>query len=219
MDDNLKPIDEQTLAEFLAGTLPEHRRAEVIRHLIASEDARELLKMSCYALETSKQEVGSRKPSRVDLPPAVLSRTDRNPVRRAIRKPLFTRFVPLTALVLVVGFGLYFSLGPSTDTLRSPDNPEVLELNAPESLSRLAFDWEDVPDTYRYHVVVWNPLEASIVAEFDLNQSEIAHDDATGITLREILDVDRTYAIHVDAIDAQNRLLISSPMVEFSLKP
>lgn len=48
------PVDQHTLAAFLAHTLPEQERSNVVAYLIADHDARELVSMAADALDEAR---------------------------------------------------------------------------------------------------------------------------------------------------------------------
>jgi hypothetical protein len=48
------PVDQHMLAAFLARTLPEQERSDVVAHLIADHEAREIVSMAADALSEAR---------------------------------------------------------------------------------------------------------------------------------------------------------------------
>jgi len=59
------PLDDSTMAAYIAGTLPVERRQAVVLSLVQNVDDREVLRMACEALVAIR--VDSRQPSKMYL--------------------------------------------------------------------------------------------------------------------------------------------------------
>ena len=222
MDLQQHPIDEYTLAAFLAGTLSNERRAEVAAYLAHNEDARELLQMAHEALESAKRSdeplVLPAAPARQPAPPA---RTGDRPARQPAMPGLHTmrRFGALAVLLVGVGLGLRLGFGPPTDALRSGNGTETAAVLTIEEASplQLDFSWSTVPDADHYRLVVFDPAATQVVDRVQTSATQLT--EAEAITLRDHLATGRVYTIRVDAYNAQNRLLQSSDSYEFTYQP
>ncbi len=220
MDHAQQPIDEYTLAAFLSGTLPEDRRREVVAYLAANADARELLCLAQEAMEAAREpvvepfEVPTAAPPRAaSPPPRALPRPER-PARRLQR---LRRVATAALMVVVLGIGLHLGLRLNQDTLRGGEPDQVTELTVRVAKRALQFQWNQIPDAYYYRLVVWDPLEADVVAQHETRSTRLGRDDAFVLSLHSKLLPSRPYKVRVDAMDVQNRLIQSSPLVEFSL--
>ena len=214
MDDQLKPIDDYTLAAFMAGTLPEQRRAEVIAYLANNADARELLKMACEAYEHTELD-----PAKGDAPrlPRKADRETRPAVHRRFALPKFTRIAVTAVFLIAAGLGIRQALLPDEMSQRGGSG-EFIQLSLPRSVTDLSFNWEDTPGADRYFFVIWDTEAAQIVAEYETKTSEIDPDGEFAEDLAAKLEPGRSYAVRVDAIDARNRLVESSRTESFVLK-
>ena len=214
MQDFEQVIDEYTLAAFIAGTLTKKRRQEVIDYLAGNADAREVLHMAYQALGAAQagdedgESASLLRPSR---------KADRTAARRLSRIRDVGRYVAATAIVFAVGIVLRLAFGPPTDALRSPlprdaQGVEVTVAAGPE------FDWSAVPNAYQYRIVIWDPLEARVVGQYETADSEIERGDPIISDLQPKLRKGDQYTLRIDAIDAQNRLIRSSETVEFTVE-
>ena len=219
MQDPERVIDEYMFAAFLAGTLPEERRREVVEYLAVNPDAREVLHMAADALEAARSAGPEEAPStRWGNAPAT-RRSDR--VRHASRRSFLRgagRYVAATAFVFVVGMVLRLAFGPPTDALRAPlqRSAELLDLNV--SASGTAIEWSPVENAYRYRIVVWDPERAVVAGQYETSDSRLDQEHEVLRSLRGDLEVGRTYTIRVDAIDAQNRLIRSSETLDYLME-
>lgn len=208
----------------MAGTLPAHRRREVASYLAKNANARELLHMAYEAMDASRQlgepltQMTAPRPSQMHIAP----KADRAPRRHAPRIYRLSRFAVAAVVIFAVGLALRLSFGPfggpePTPTLRSDAAPESIGLTLPTSIERLSFAWTSVPETDHYNIVIWDPEKALVVARHraDENHVEAAHPFLQ--SLRQLLIAGHPYALRVDAIDAENRTIRSSGMVEFTL--
>ena len=210
MQDFDQVIDEYTLAAFIAGTLTKKRRQEVIDYLAGNADAREVLHMAYQALGAAQ--AGDQDESASLLRPS--RSADRPAARRLSRIRDIGRYVAATAIVFAVGIVLRMAFGPPTDALRSPlprnvQGVDVTVTAGPE------FDWSAVPNAYQYRVVIWDPMEARVVGQYETADSEIESGDPIIRDLQPKLRKGDQYTLRIDAIDAQNRLIRSSETVEF----
>lgn len=211
-------IDEYTLAAFLAGTLPEARQQEVIEYLAANPDAREVLQMAAEALEAARS-------GDVEEPMKDASASQRQvrsrPARRKRHRSWVQgagRYVAATLFVFVVGIVLRLSFGPPTDALRSPLSRSGTEMQVDVSTPGPAIQWPNVANAYRYRIVIWDPQEARVAGEYETTAHIIEPDDSVSSRMRDELVAGREYALRIDAIDAQNRLVRSSETVDFRLE-
>lgn len=211
MNDASNILDEYDLAAFLAGTLPESRRQEVVAYLASNAEARELLCMAHEALEMSQ------KPEVYTPPPqGAPARAPRKAVPRQ-RTFRFGRYLAAAVVVFSLGFGLRLALGPPDDALRSQQEATQDKLTVEIATPDLAFEWTPIPSAYRYTIVVWDAYEARVVAQHETRTTSISHHSEFVETLRPLLRSNRDYTLRVDAIDARNRLLKSSDLTNFSL--
>lgn len=219
------PLDEYTLAAFLAGTLPPERRAEVMASLADNEDARELLCMAEEALAAAPPPVAAPftdPASEAPPPPPVPSKAappDRAPRPSSSRRRVrFGHLLVGTVLVLLLGIGIQFSLRPpAPDRFRSGDEAVEAPFEAEVSMPGLAFRWTEVPEAYYYRVVVLDPQAAQVLGQHETRAVQLPPDDAFVVALRTKIVPGRPYSFRVDAMDAQNRLVQSSPSVLFEL--
>ncbi|QXD16450.1 hypothetical protein GQ464_005735 [Rhodocaloribacter litoris] len=228
MDPAKQPIDDQTLAAFMAGTLPVHRRREVVAQLARDPELRELLQMACEALEAARQaealpaasvrpltgpETGS--PLRVVVP-------ERPARKRPARLYRLGRYVAAAVVVVALGLGVWQAFIPSAPPDAGPllrgEADEALRLSVPATLDELAFSWPAVPGADHYLLVVWDLEEAVPVARHRVETHRIEAGDAVARALQPLLKAGHPYAVRVDVFDVENRLMMSSGMVEFVLQ-
>lgn len=211
-------IDEHTLAAFIAGTLPKHRRDEVVTYLAGNSDARELLQMAYEALEAAQDaEVeGTRRSPlsrrRGDIPS---SKRDRTAAPRRFVQGA-GRYVAATVIVFAIGIVLRLAFGPPTDALRSPLPSEAGALRVQVDLADApALSWSAVENAYQYRIVVWDPTEAQVVGQYQTREADLGAEHPVVTDLREKLRSGDPYTLRIDAIDAQNRLIRSSETLSF----
>lgn len=208
---NPPPIDEYTLAAYLADTLPEDRRAEVSIYLAENAEARELLCMAQEALDVvDKPEVVGR--------PTFSLRADR-PAKRL--QPVFggikRHALAIAAVFLIMsGVGLYTMMPPSFDTVRSSVEG-TSEFNLTISVQELAFEWSAIPETDYYKITVLDPLEIDVIGKHQTRATTLDSSDPFIFSLLPKLTPQYIYSVRLDAYDKENRLIQSSDMVEFSL--
>ncbi|MDX1547357.1 MAG: hypothetical protein R3247_10235 [Rhodothermales bacterium] len=203
-------LDEYTLAAFLAGTLPEDRRAEVLAYLAEHDDARELLCMAEEALAVAEAPVAA--PFALPRPAPAEDRRPQAPARRRSGALLAASL----ALTLLVAGGLYLSR-PAPDRFRSTSEAPAPTLVAEVSTEALQFQWTPVPEAYYYRLVILEPEVAAVVAQHETRETRLGRDDAFVLSLLPHLQPNRRYSLRVDAIDVQNRLVQSSEAVVFEL--
>lgn len=218
-----EPIDEYTLAAFMAGSLPEPRRREVVAFLSENADARELLCMAQEALDVAMEPEGVALSAQQEAASSS-SPAPRAPLRSAQTRPAVRHATPrlrqlrrlaVAALaVLVVGIGLRLSLNLETDTLRGGNESE---LTVRVTTPALQFRWNAIDSAYAYRLVIWNPQEAELVAQHETRNTRLDEGDSFLTTLRTRLQAGHTYSVRVDAYDAQNRLVQSSKLTDFVL--
>ncbi len=226
MNRSTQPIDEYTLAAFIAGTLSEERRREVIAYLADHPEARTLLHMAVEAMDAATEPAAPPEPvpapgdeagagdgaDRMPLPRPTPARRD-HPARRRSRG----RYLTLSLALVLAGIGIGVLLTPPIDGTRTPllseDTRLVVDVDQPE----LAFSWNIVPNAEVYRVVVWDPEGVRIVAEHETAETELDADDPFMRALRERLTAGQRYTLRVDAVNAQRRQIQSSRPVDFTL--
>lgn len=216
----IEPMDEYTLAAFMAGTLPRARREVVAEYLSKNADARELLQMAYEALEASRitDEEIEVPAIAFDAPPVARARHDRRPVRAQKRMQGITRFVAVAVVVFTVGVGLRLGFGPPTDALRSRQSTQALELAVHAANEGPVVHWNKIGDAYHYRVVVWDPQAAEVLARYETDATRLSANDEFIRSLNKQFRPGQSYTLRVDAFDTQNRLIQSSETVAFSLK-
>lgn len=215
MERSTQIIDEYTLAAFIAGTLPEQRRSEVVAYLAENADARELLHMAYEALQASHVTEEAAPPRPDEPAPPTVREPDRGAVWRPARRLQgLGRYAVATVVVFTVGLGLRLAFGPPTDALRSPLPAQAGEMAVQVSPSDLTIEWSPVADAYEYRIVVWDPQQARVVTRSETSAHQ--SDAAFAAELRQKLAAGHTYTLRIDAVDAQNRLLQSSASISFT---
>ena len=222
------PIDEYTLAAFLSGTLSEEQRREVAAYLAENADARELLCMAHEALEAAQQPAVEQ-PFAAPAPTPEQPAPSRAPIRHAPRPALrpatprarhqqrLRRFATAAVMVVVLGIGLRVGLSLNNfDTQRGVDENTPLEVEV--STPALQIQWNDVPDAYYYKLVIWDVAAAELVAQHETKSTRLGRNDAFLLSLRDELKLNHTYQVRIDAVDVQNRLIMSSALVDFILE-
>lgn len=213
MNRSNQPIDEYTLAAFIAGTLSEERRREVIVYLAEHPEARTLLHMAYEAMEAAPTPApvraegdGADREATPALPPP---RHDRTAQPRT-----WGRYLTASLALVLVGIGLGVLLDPPRDGTRTPQLAEdarlVVEVDQPD----LSFSWNAVPNAYVYRVVIWDPIDVRVVDEHETTVTRLKADAPFMQTLRSNLTAGRRYSIRVDAINAQQRQ-IQTAAVDF----
>lgn len=216
MRDLERAIDEYTLAAFLAGMLSEGRRREVIDHLAASPEAREVLQMASEALEAAHRGECSEPPSssRNRMPPGPRPTAPRHPARR-LRLRGSSLYVAALLIVVVIGLGLKLTSSTPALPLRSPPVRSGPELRVQVSAPGSSIAWSAVDDAYRYRLVVWDHRDAEVVGRYETPDHRLSADHPVVGDLERDLERGKSYTLRVDAIDAENRLLRSSDAIEF----
>lgn len=224
MSRNQQPVDEYTLAAFLAGTLAEEQRREVAAFLAENSDARELLCMAQEAMETAERPSVAEP---IPLPSALTEETapsllpttpplprpagSRGPV---LRNPIF-RIATMGLLVIVLSVALHVGWKLSTtDALRGTRTGEE-QLEVRVSTPALQFEWNEVKDAYYYRLVIFDVEHAEVVAEHSTKSTRVGRNDAFVLSLYRELTPGRLYSARIDAFDIQNRTIQSSTMVDF----
>lgn len=214
-----QPIDDHTLASFMAGTLPASRHREVAAYLADNAGARELLHMAYEAMDAGDTvlaplESMPREPHR----PRPATRPDR-PAQRPARLRLLTRFAAAAVVVFAVGLGVRLALQPAPEPLLRQAPAPALTITPPASLADLSFAWSPVDGADHYNVVIWDLEAARVVARHTTPDPRI--DPGTPFTrlLHPQLAPGHPYALRVDALSAENRTLLSSELTEFTLAP
>ncbi|MEX0600762.1 MAG: hypothetical protein WD021_08310 [Rhodothermales bacterium] len=226
MQESDRVIDEYTLAAFLAGTLGDDEREEVVEYLAGNSDAREVVRMAADALQAARSS-GADDPAARDRTSAEKKFAGRRPARRTIARSErrsrpgwmegAKRYVAATLFVFVVGMILRLSFGPPTDALRSTTSRSGAELTVDVSLPGPSIEWPEVENAYKYRLVVWDIDEARVAGTYETMEEHVAASDSIMQTMREDLSPGRAYSLRVDAIDPQNRLIRSSSTVDFVL--
>lgn len=188
----MEPVDDQLLSAFIAGTTTPEQRARVLTHIAQDADAREIVGMARQALGAVDAE------ARRAMAP-----------RRARRTPWIVRVTLGAVLVLGTGVGLRVALqDTATDTLRTHGAETALTVR----LTGDGFRWTAVPGAVRYEVVVWDAATAAVTAR-TVSQTTETGDDFAAV-LRAARTSETPQQVRVDAFDAENRLLASSPLTE-----
>ncbi len=221
MGSSQTPVDDQTLASFMAGTLPAHRRREVASYLANNANARELLHMAYEAMDASRS---MEQPLTVPQParPMSMPKADRAPRLSGLRLHRYTRYAVAAVVIFSVGLGIRLTVGPlggsvPVPTLRSDAAPAPIDLALPSSIEALSFEWSSVPETDHYNLVIWDPAQALVVARHRADANRVDPAQPFIQSLRPLLEAGHPYALRVDAINAENRIIRSSGMVEFTL--
>lgn len=225
MNRKKQPIDEYTLAAFLSGSLAEDRRREVAAYLAENADARELLCMAHEALDAAPPPVAEPFVMPKAMPETAAPKTatpkPRMPVRRAARPALrrqrVRRFATAALMVAVLAIGLRVGLSLNdTDALRG--DAEDGRLTVRVSTPALQFQWNHVEDAYYYRLVIWDAEAAEVVTRHETKSTRLGRNDAFVLSLRHELKARRLYSARIDAMDVQNREILSSDLVDFTLQ-
>ncbi len=190
----MEPVDDQLLSAFIAGAVTPEQRAHVLRHIARDADAREIVGMARQAMGTVDAE------ARLALAP-----------RRARRAPWLVRVTLGAVLVLASGAGLRIALqapASATDTLRADTAETALTVRTEGD----GFRWTVVPGAARYEIVVWDAATAAVTARTVSQTTETGQ--AFADVLRSARASETPQQVRVDAFDAENRLLASSPLTE-----
>ena len=116
--------------------------------------------------------------------------------------------------VLAIGLRVGLSLN-ETDALRGDDDDGLtLRVSTPA----LQFQWNDVEEAYYYRLFVWDVEAAEIVTRHETKSTRLGRNDAFVLSLHHELKAGRLYTTRIDAIDVQNRLILSSESVDFMLQ-
>jgi hypothetical protein len=212
-------MDEYTLAAFLAGTLPEDRRREVLAFLSENADARELLCMAHEALEAAQQPVVE--PFKMP-PPALSPRSAERPAAspadtRSPQPRWRTRGFAAASLGLVVttilSLSVYVALQDVDRTRSSAEDTKTLKIHV--LTQPLEFRWDKTPDAYQYHLVIWDVEAVEIVEQHDTQSTRLAPEDPFMQSLVPRLKAGRTYSVSVNAVNLENRTFAYSKRQEF----
>lgn len=205
----MDPIDDTVLADFLAGQLSPARRAEVIRQLAASAEARERLRLAYLALETTRETrpVAPLRPQRRDAAPRPA---------RPHALPRYARIAAVGALLIGSAVVLRLSTLPEPDPVRNrAETTQDSDFTARISPSTLAISWQAVPGAHHYEVMIWDEAAARDVATERVESSRLPAESAFASTLRSRLTPGHPYAVQITAFDATNRRLAASDLVSF----
>lgn len=196
-----RTVDEHALAAFLAGTLPNERRRDMIEYLAADPEARDVLQMAAEALEAARgthQEPWAGKPFGA---------------ARTRPAPRIRRYLAAILVAFGVVAGLHLAFEPTTSTLRSPLERGGLTVRV-DAGPTPSISWPAVEDAYRYRLVVWDPEAARVVGEYETTDRVLDGSHPVLQKLESDLQPERSYVLRVDAVDAQNRLVTSSAAVD-----
>lgn len=228
-------FDEYTLAAFMAGSLSDDRRQEVITYLAENAEARELLAMAYQALDASTDEtplpfevpaIPQATPQPVKPAPARAPRVqDRGPrvqertARRFSWKQM-SRYAGVFVVVFALGLSLRLVLGPPAqedDPLTVRDGTAEMSLN-PTVEQDLIFRWNAVQGADRYTVTVFDN-ESEIIATYETKSNRINSSDSFLQELKPKLTADETYTLRIDAWTLENRRMeeVTNTMVAFTL--
>lgn len=212
------PLDEYTLAAFLAGTLSEEQHREVIAYLAENEDARELVCMAQDAMEAARQPVTEPFALPAAPPkPATLPPSPRAPERPTLSLVRWQRYAVAAMVLLAITIGLRIGLSGNIDTLRgSEDAPGI---TGQVDATTLEMSWNAPPDAYSYHLVVWDVEAAESVAQHDLRATHLDDDDPFVQELHDQLVSGRQYEIRIDALNVENRVIQRSDLLQFTYHP
>jgi hypothetical protein len=128
----------------------------------------------------------------------------------------------MAALLVSVGVGLRQALmtpdpiAPLTDTYREAAPDSNLEVSISSALTDLRFSWNAIEAADRYRVVVWDLERAEMVGRYVVTEPAFDGTTPEMVELKSRLSAGSLYAVRVDAVDKQNRLLGSSESVEFT---
>lgn len=206
MDTVLQPVDEYTMAAFMAGTLSDEAQEAVVAYLSENAEARELLCMAHEALEAAT----------IPEPQPVVETLPDRPARPG-RSNRWFRLAGAAVLVFALGFGLRVTLGPPNHLTRDNTTAQTSALTVDVSPA-LNFQWTPIPDAYKYKVVIWDARGARVVAEHETDATQLSDNDPFVQTLHPILHASQQYTLRIDAIDARNRLIESSDLVSFTVR-
>lgn len=211
MDQAQGSLDEATLAAYLAGSLSPEDRVAVERKLTRDAEARELLCMAQEAMDAALEVTDAPTP---DAPASPSPKTgDRAPKRRSSRLERFGRYAGIAVLVFAIGLSLRLAFGPPSDVLRGDESDFAVEIVSPT----LHIDWAPIEGAYAYHVKVWDPAEARIIADHQTVATELTAQDPFVQTLRSQLVPSKTYSLQIEAVDDENRLINRSELRRFQL--
>ncbi len=206
----------------MAGTLPVERRREVASQLARDDHARELLHMAYEAMDATKPFAAPA--PKETAPPAAPRRADRRAVRWASGLRRLSRYAAAAMVVLAVGLSLRLAFGPlntspglTTPLVRGND-AESIAITLPATVSDLAFSWTETPGADHYHLVLWDTEQALPIGRHNAVTNRIDADEPFVTTLRSLLEPGHVYALRIDALDAENRRIGSSGMIEFTLR-
>lgn len=220
MDRNPSSLDDLTLAAFIADSLPQKRRQEVSVMLSHDERAREVLDLAYQALEAADTPEDPAPPEG-HAPSTPNEHTPMAPVPSASPKPTplqrVAQYAAITAVLFTVGLTLRLAFGPPSTVLRT-DAGSGLPLSVEVTTDDLQFSWTSIPNAYSYRIVIWDPQEARVVAQYATADNTLDTSNDFIAQLRPQLLAAHNYKLRIDAIDPQNRVIESSEMINFSLK-
>jgi hypothetical protein len=212
------PLDEHTLAAFLSGTLSEEKHREVVRHLAANEEAREVVCMAQDAMEAAREPV--TEPfilPEVASKPSAAPRPARAPTWPALSLVHWKPFAVAAMVLVVLTIGLQAGLFNNTDTLRGGEEAPALTVEV--DAQTLMMSWNALPDAYSYHVVVWDVEAAESVARHELRTTRLDKSDPFVQQLHDQLEAGREYEVRVDAQDDENRIIQRAELLAFTYQP
>lgn len=225
-------FDEYTLAAFMAGSLSDERRQEVIAYLAENAEARELLVMAYQALDASED--GTPLPFDVPAfpqatPQPVAPAPDRAPrvqdrtARRFTWKRM-SRYAATFVVVFALGVSLRLVVGPPTSDTSSDfpgpvrDGTEQVGLNLTFEQD-LIFSWNALEEANEYRLVVMDVATAEIMANHTTKANRLDSNDAFIQSLKTQLTPGKTYSLSIDARDMANNPLLKDAIetVNFTL--
>ncbi len=217
MDLTEQTIDEYTLARFLAGTLPDEERRDMIRNLTHDVDSRELLRATMEALEAAtEKQLGAPLPA-ARSPRSLNNRTAT--LRPRMSLVSFCRYSAAALVLMAVGVGARLSVAPAADAFRSSAAHQTIAVEQRAHAEGLSLTWEAVREAYQYRVVVWDPEAAAVVGELTTGANHLDAQDKGVAEALKGARRGRSYQVRVEAIDDANRLIRSSSLLDVTPNP
>lgn len=217
--DDSNPLDEYTLAAFLAGTLSEEKHRDVLQYLVANDEARELVCMAQDAMEAAREPVTEPFTlPEVTSKPTAAPRPARSPAQPTLSLVRWKPFAVAAMVLVVLTIGLQqTSLFDRTDTLRGTEEASALTVHV--NAQTLAMSWTALPDAYSYRVVVWDVEAAESVARHELRTTELDETDPFVQQLHDQLEAGREYEVRIDVRDDENRVIQRADLFAFTYRP